>query len=65
MYPPEVEYIKNQLADHLALFFISDACELFKSELIRFVTYEEAISTDKKSIAIPYDIPIEPTTIEG
>jgi len=58
MQPPEVEYIKNQIANHIAEFFSFDARDLFDNGFIRFLSYNKAIAIQEKVIAIPFDIPI-------
>ncbi len=63
MLPSRVEYIKNQLSDHISLFFGSEAGELFSSRLIRFLPYAEAVRTQERVITIPYDIAL-PDTLE-
>lgn len=58
MNPPEVEYIKNQITNHISLFFNFEVKELLNSGIIRFVPYEEAITVQERVIVIPFDIPI-------
>jgi hypothetical protein len=44
--------------NHLKLFFPPGVAQLFDSELIRFLPYNDAIAIKDKVVAIPYDIPI-------
>lgn len=58
MNPPEVEYIKNQITNHIFEFFNFEINDLFDSGFIRFLPYDKAVKIQTKSIVIPFDIPI-------
>lgn len=55
---PKVTYIKNQISNHVSLFFYTNGKDLFESGYIRFLPYQEAITTQDKVIVIPFDIPL-------
>ena len=57
---PEIEYIQNQISNHISLFFNAKGKDLFESGYIRFLPYKKAITIQDKAIAIPFDIPIAP-----
>lgn len=58
MSPPEVEYIKNQITNHISEFFNFEVKDLFDSGFIRFLPYNTAVAIQDKIIAIPFDIPV-------
>ncbi|UCC43916.1 MAG: hypothetical protein JSU65_12505 [Candidatus Zixiibacteriota bacterium] len=58
MQPPEVEYIRDQIANHVAEFTTLESGDLFDSGLIRFLPYDEAATIQERAIAVPFDIPI-------
>jgi hypothetical protein len=58
MFLPEVEYLQNQISNHISLFYNTNGKEIFESGYIKFLPYEEAIASREKVIAIPYDIPV-------
>nr|MBN2276733.1 hypothetical protein [candidate division Zixibacteria bacterium] len=58
MLPPEVEYVKKQIINHLMLFFERDVLNLFYSGFIRFLPYDEAIAVNDRTVVIPFDIPM-------
>jgi len=42
--PPEVKYLRNQILNHLKLFFDPKVTRLFDSDLIQFLPYNDAIA---------------------
>jgi hypothetical protein len=60
MTQPEIEYIRNQIKNHVALFFNDKAKHLFGEKSVRFLPYAEAAKIREKIIAIPCDIPVSP-----
>lgn len=58
MNPPEVDYLKTQMANHISLFFNSKVTGLFDSGFVRFLPYEKAVLIQDNIIAIPFDIPV-------
>ncbi len=69
MHPRQVEYLKKQIANHIALFFQPRAADLFESGMVRFLPLGQAVKLREKAIAIPFDIPVsdnqgEPYSVE-
>jgi hypothetical protein len=58
---PEIEYLQNQISNHISLFFNADGKSVVESELVFFLPYGEAKATDNKAIVIPTDIPADRT----
>ncbi len=64
MHPPKVEYLRNQLSNHISLFFTPRAFDLFHNGRVRFLPLYDAVKTRERVIAIPYDINVPETPEE-
>jgi len=58
MLPPEVEYFKGCIEDHIALFFNEKAKAVTGDNYLRFLPYDDAVALKENILAIPYDIPV-------
>ena len=50
-----IEYIRNQLNNHIRLFFSKSITEIFNDSFLKFLPYKEAIRIREKLIVIPVD----------
>ena len=50
---PEIEYIQNQISNHISLFFNAKGTDLFENGYIRFLPFKTALTLKEKVIAIP------------
>jgi len=56
VHPNRIKYVHQQICDHAHLFFNEPAGELLSSDTIRFLTYDQAVRSNEKVVAIPIDI---------
>ena len=58
MLPPEAGYLREQIKNHIGLFFDASAANFTGDDCVKFLPYDDAVATNEKVVAIPYDIPL-------
>jgi len=57
MVTARVNYLRQQILNHVSSFFLPAAREALQSDVIEFLPYTEAVAERRKVVAIPIDIP--------